>query len=269
MIKIPVVTVVFNNKKTIEDTIKSVLSQTHKNIEHIIVDGKSTDGTLDVIKKYKKSISKYISEEDNGIYDAMNKGVKMCTGDLIYFLNSDDIFYDNQVLGKVAEVFEKNRKYDYFYGGVVSRGIFNSGRDNIFLKEISSHSIKMGQNIPHQSLFVPKSAFEEIGLFDSNLKVNGDYDFECRLIKTDKAGFFLNHLIAYYNQNGYSSRGGFDTYKEKISIIKKHFGFIYASLYSLKGISIYIMVLLLKKLGIAGFVSNVMNQIRGTFIKSK
>lgn len=264
MIKISVITVVYNNKKTLEETINSVLSQSYKNIEYIIVDGKSTDGTLDIINKYKKNISKFVSEKDNGIYDAMNKGVNMATGDIVYFLNSDDIFYDNNVLEIVVKAFQKNLDYDYIYGGVVSRGIFNSGKDNIFLREISNHSIKMGQNIPHQSLFVKRTQFEEIGLFNTNLKVNADYDFECRLVKEDKKGHHIKYLVAYYSQNGYSSRGGWNLYQEKISVIKNHFGYYYASLYFIKGAFTHLVVSILKKFGIAGLVSNLINMIRGT-----
>lgn len=269
MIKISVITVVYNNKKTLEETIKSVLSQSYENIEYIIVDGKSTDGTLDIIKKYKEDIARYISEKDEGIYDAMNKGVNMATGDLVYFLNSDDTFCDNHVVEKVAKEFNKNKKYDYLYGGVVCRNIFNSGQDSIFLKEISEHSIKMGQNIPHQSLFVKKVVFDEIGLFNSNFKVNADYDFECRLVKNNKKGLFLKYLISYYSQQGYSSTGGWSLYEEKISVIRNHFGLFYASLYYVKGILMYLIVSFLKKLGIAGLVSTTINKLRGSVVKDK
>lgn len=269
MIKISVITVVFNNKKTLEETIKSVLSQGYENIEYIIVDGKSTDGTLDIIKKYKGNITKYVSEKDEGIYDAMNKGVDMATGDLVYFLNSDDIFYDSHVVEKVAKEFSKNKECDYLYGGVVCRNIFNSGQDSIFLKEISEHSMKMGQNIPHQSLFVRRGVFDEIGLFNSNIKVNADYDFDCRLVKANKKGLFVKHLITYYSQQGYSSKGGWNLYKEKISVIKNHFGFFYASLYYVKGILMYLVVTFLKKLGIAGLISIIINKLRGSAIKDR
>lgn len=265
--KISIVTVVLNREKVIERSIKSVFSQTYHDIEYIVVDGESSDGTLKILNKYKKKIDILISEKDRGIYDAMNKGVKLATGDLVYFLNSDDALYDIYVMEKVAEKY-KEGGYDYIYGGVICRNIFNSGQDNILLKEISETSIKMGQNIPHQSLFVKREVFDEIGVFKSNLKVNADYDFECRLVRASKKGVFIKYLISYYSQDGYSSKGGFDLYKEKTLVINENFGFLYAFPYLLFGVVKYSVVYLLRKLGIAGLVSNMMNKIRGSVLKN-
>lgn len=264
MIKISVITVVYNNEKTLEKTINSVLSQSYKEIEYIIVDGKSTDGTLDIINRYKKNISKFVSEKDNGIYDAWNKGVKMATGDIIFFINSDDIFYDDNVLEIVAKAFQQNLNYDYIYGGIVSRGIFNNGKDAVFLKEISNYSIKMGQVIPQPSLFIKRSLFDEIGFYNTDYKVNADFDFDCRLVINNKKGLHVKYLISYYDQNGYSSRGGWNLYQEKISVIRKHFGNYYASLYYIKSVFRYLTVSLLKKFGIAGLISNLINKLKGT-----
>jgi len=267
MIKISVITVVFNGEETIEATIQSVLSQRYKNIEYIIIDGGSVDGTRAIILKYKGRIAKYVSEKDNGIYDAMNKGIKIATGDLVYFLNSDDVLYDTDVIKKVSEKFQ-TEKWDYIYGGVVCRNIFGSKQNNIFLKKITESSIKRGQNIPHQSLFVKRDVFDEIGVFKCNLKVNADYDFECRLVKASKKGVFIKYLISYYSQDGYSSKGGFDLYKEKTSVIKENFGLFYALPYLLFGVVKYSVVYILKKLGMAGLVSNMMNKMRGSVLKN-
>lgn len=263
MIKITVITVVFNNKESIENTIKSVLSQKYKNLEYIIIDGGSKDGTLEIIRKYENRI-RYISEKDKGIYDAMNKGLKLSTGELIFFLNSDDIFFDENVIRNVSREYLHNNKPDYIYGGLVSRGIFKDGGDNIFLREISNFSVKMGQNIPHQTLFVKKEAFDQLGYFNQKLNVNGDYDFECRLVSSGKKGAFIKYLISYYNQNGYSSTGGWELYIEKYKIIKKYFGSLYASFFYLRSFPKYIIVSFLKRLGIAGFFSRVINKVRGT-----
>src|SRR3989304_7517098 len=100
--KVSIITSVFNNKEFIEDCIKSVLKQTYNNVEYIIIDGGSTDGTIDVIKKYKDTISKWISESDRGIYDALNKGIKLASGDIIGFLHADDFYAHNRVLETVA-----------------------------------------------------------------------------------------------------------------------------------------------------------------------
>ena len=104
--KISIVTVTLNSEKTLERTIKSVLGQNYSDVEYIIIDGGSTDGTLNIIEKYKDKISKVISEKDNGLYDAMNKGIKLSTGDIVGILNSDDFFYNEEVLSIVANSFE-------------------------------------------------------------------------------------------------------------------------------------------------------------------
>ena len=115
--KISIITVVKNNAKDLENCILSVLNQNYKNFEHIIIDGKSTDGTIDIIKKYNSKIYKWVSEEDNGLYDAMNKGINLATGDIIGILNSDDIFYEN-ALYYVKEYFEKYSNIDFLFGTV-------------------------------------------------------------------------------------------------------------------------------------------------------
>ena len=117
--KISVITVVLNNKSYIEDCINSVLNQSYKNVEYIVIDGGSTDGTVDAIRKYEKSISKWISEPDRGIYDAMNKGIALCSGDYIGMLNADDMFSDNSVLQTIIDEFNfkiiaKRQNYQLF-----------------------------------------------------------------------------------------------------------------------------------------------------------
>ena len=116
--KVSVITVVFNNQKHIQGNIDSVSNQSYKNIEHIIVDGKSTDSTLDIIKRNQKKVSKWISEKDNGIYDAMNKGIELSTGDIIGFLNSDDIYFNDCVVENIVKEFRKSNP-DSVYGDLV------------------------------------------------------------------------------------------------------------------------------------------------------
>ena len=114
--KVSIITVVYNNFATIEEAIKSIKSQLYNNIEHIIIDGGSTDGTLDIINKYKNDINIFISEKDNGIYDAMNKGINLSTGNIIGILNSDDIYFDNKVISKVVDCFKGDKNLDILYG---------------------------------------------------------------------------------------------------------------------------------------------------------
>src|ERR1700761_9527684 len=114
--KISIITVVYNNEKFIEDAINSVLSQDYKDIEYIIIDGASTDKTLQLVNKYSNNIKKIISEPDEGLYDAMNKGVNLAAGDVIGILNSDDIYYDNSIISEIMQVFKNNSEADAVYG---------------------------------------------------------------------------------------------------------------------------------------------------------
>ncbi|MBT5492608.1 glycosyltransferase, partial [bacterium] len=116
--KISIITVVWNNKATIKDAIDSVLSQTHKDIEYIIIDGASSDGTIEIVKSYGDKITKFVSEPDKGLYDAMNKGISLCSGDVVGILNSDDFYIDEFVISKVVKEFE-DKKCDSVYADLV------------------------------------------------------------------------------------------------------------------------------------------------------
>ncbi len=116
--KISIITVCFNSSKTIEKTFQSILNQTYTNIEHIVIDGGSSDSTVDIIKKYKKSIARFVSEPDKGLYDAMNKGIKLASGDIVGILNSDDIYTDKKVLENVAR-FHENNNIEVSFGNII------------------------------------------------------------------------------------------------------------------------------------------------------
>jgi glycosyltransferase involved in cell wall biosynthesis len=182
--KFTIITVVFNNRFTIEDAIKSVLNQTGVDIEYIIIDGGSKDGTIEIVNKYIKLISKFISESDSGIYDAMNKGLKYATGDIIGFLNSDDIFENNQVLSLIHDQLLHN-KLDGLYGDLVY-----VKKENIqeVIREWKSKNyynnfFEDGNVPPHPSLYLRKSVYDKIGGFNINFKLASDYDFMLRVFK--------------------------------------------------------------------------------------
>lgn len=138
---ITIVTVVYNNRKTIEDSIKSIISQSKgSKIQYILIDGLSTDGTLDIVNKYRGFIDVFISEKDNGIYDAMNKGLKYSTGDIIGFLNSDDIFFDNKVLTKIVSCF--SNEIDCVFGDVL---IVDELKTNSVIRNYSSRNFSVSQ----------------------------------------------------------------------------------------------------------------------------
>ena len=174
--KISIITVTKNDRDNIENCIESVLSQGYKNLEYILIDGASTDGTVNIIKQYNGRISKWISEKDNGIYDAMNKGINMATGDVIGFLNSDDLYAGPNILEFVAEEFQNN-DIDSCYGDLVyvAKDDTNQVIRNWKSCEFSYELFNNGWHPPHPTFFVKKNIYEKCGTFDTKYKIGADY----------------------------------------------------------------------------------------------
>jgi len=186
-LKVSIITVVFNGLKTIEDTIKSVLSQRYHDIEYIVIDGGSTDGTLEILAMYQSSVSKYISERDKGIYDAMNKGIKLSTGDIIATLNSDDVYADETVVGQMADLMTSNT-LDAAYGDLVYIDSAGSGRITRFWKtgEYRKDAFRNGWVIPHPTFFCRKQVFERYGYFNDDFHIAADFELMLRFIEKHK-----------------------------------------------------------------------------------
>jgi len=185
-IKVSILTVVFNNVINIEQCIKSVLGQTYKNLEYIVIDGKSSDGTLDVIKKYEHGISKWISEPDHGVYDAINKGIRMATGDVIGILHSDDFYASDKVIEKMAEAFTR---YDVqsVYGDLVYVSKDGSRLIRYWRAgEYQEGMIKWGWMPPHPTFFVKKEVYQKYGCFNTSLRIAADYEMVLRLLAKQK-----------------------------------------------------------------------------------
>lgn len=178
---ISIITVVYNNYLSIEKAIRSVINQNYDNIEYIIVDGGSTDRTVDIIKKYDLFISKWVSEPDRGIYDAFNKGIMMASGDVIGFLNSDDIYANEYVIEKVVKAFKDN-KTDSVYGDLVY--VDSNGRTVRYWKagEYRRDLVLSGWMPPHPTFFVKRQVYLENGLYRTDLKISADYDMCLRLL---------------------------------------------------------------------------------------
>ncbi|MDD3083571.1 MAG: glycosyltransferase family 2 protein [Candidatus ainarchaeum sp.] len=219
MNKISIITVCYNAEKTIEETIKSVVEQTYPNIEYIIVDGKSNDKTMNIIKKYKHKIAKIISEKDKGLYDAMNKGVKKASGKIIYFLNADDILVDKHVIREVAEEFEKN-DFDLVYGEIDF--YYPKEKRVVRISRVASISeLKNGYMFPHQGSFVKKKWLQRFP-FDLKYKSSSDFDFFCNFLKEKPLIKKIDKTIARMTMGGVSS--GVISYNETQQVIRKHFG---------------------------------------------
>jgi glycosyltransferase len=193
---VSIITAVKNNKEFIEDAIKSVLGQTYPNIEYIVIDGSSTDGTFDIIKKYQSKISKCISEPDNGIFDALNKGIKNSTGDIICFLHSDDILANDKVIEKIAHWFISTNA-DVVYSDLVYVSKKNINKVIRYWKagKFSAKSLKFGWMPPHPAMFVKRSLYDKYGLFDIGLKIASDYDIILRLLKNSPDTIFYTQEV--------------------------------------------------------------------------
>lgn len=182
--KISIITVVFNNAQLIEHCLTSVLSQVGIDLEYIVVDGASTDGTLEIVSRFA-GVSKVISEPDNGIYDAMNKGIAYATGDVIGILNSDDFYAGNDVLKTVGEMFTKNKALDMVYGNLeyVNReDVSNTVRRWISCSYYPTF-FEDGHVPPHPSLFVKRQLYEQAGSFNITYKLASDYELMLRLFR--------------------------------------------------------------------------------------
>lgn len=199
-IKFSIVTVTYNSKKTVEQTIKSVLSQSYDNFEYILVDGASKDGTVDIIKKYAESDSRihYISELDNGIYDAMNKGVSMATGDAIALLNSDD-YYEPGVLEEISKHIPENNEY-VVYGMI---RLLKDEKESMVV--LYSHNCLPERMIMHPACFVSKTLYEKYR-YDTCYKSAADYDLFLRLYQDKGVAFIpVYDIIANFRIGGMSS----------------------------------------------------------------
>jgi glycosyltransferase involved in cell wall biosynthesis len=217
--KISIITVTFNVIDTIEETILSVINQNDTNFEYIIIDGGSTDGTLDIIEKYQDDIAYWHSKPDNGIYDAMNKGVRVSNGNFINFLGGDDVFINNNVLSKVRLFLQDAKKI--YYGNVLfkKRNVIYDGQFNSF-KIVT-------RNISHQSIFYPTKVFEEF-TFNTSYKIYADYDLNLKLYNHSLFSFkFIPVLITLFNDEGLSGMNTKDINfeKDRLNIIKNHFSF--------------------------------------------
>jgi glycosyltransferase involved in cell wall biosynthesis len=213
---ISVITVVYNNVLQIQDCIKSVCSQDYPSIEYIIIDGGSTDGTLDTILEFGDEISEIISEPDMGIYDAYNKGISRANGEIIGFLNSDDLFANNGVLSSIAFYFE-NKNIDITYGDLVY--IRNDDSSSVVRHwvagKFSSSVLRCGWMPPHPTFYARRELYKNFGEFDLSYKISADYDCMLRFLKIEEVKvFYIPEVLVKMRTGGASNNS-------PINIIKK------------------------------------------------
>jgi glycosyltransferase involved in cell wall biosynthesis len=217
---ISIITVVYNGEKHIEETIQSISNQTYDNVEYIIIDGGSTDDTLSIIQRYEENIDYWLSEKDNGIYDAMNKGISLCNGDIIGIVNADDYLYLDS-LEKVANAF-KDDMLMYTYGQVDL--ITEDGEQYGIASSLGVEHIKykVFKHMPflHPTMFIRRAVYEEVGLYNLDYKLSADYDFVLRLVEHDFKGKRLDSSTGVFREGGAS--GGLASYKENHRILLEH-----------------------------------------------
>lgn len=216
-ITVSIVTVVRNGARTIGQTIHSVLDQTYRNIEYIIIDGGSSDGTREIIKKYEDYLAYYISEPDKGIYDAMNKGIRRASGDIIGIINSDD-WYEKDAIEKVVGVFSRSNS-DLVHGNAY---MVNCEGKKWIRKPGALEKIWQYMVIIHPTVFVRREMYEKFGLFDLNYKVAADYDLMLRLYCKKRYFYYLDCVLANFRTGGISERKYEESVGEALRIAKKH-----------------------------------------------
>ena len=207
--KISIITAVYNQNKTIKRAILSVKEQIYKNIELIVVDGGSKDGTVDTIKNLLDKKDTFISEADNGIYDALNKGIALASGDIIAFLHSDDIYFNDKVLTAVAEGFA-DKSIDVVYGDVNFFYPKNPLKIIRIYKsdKLSIKNLAWGKMPAHPAIFIKRQIYNEIGLFNTDYDIAGDYEFLCRAVKSRYLRtLYLPQVLVKMQLGGKSTKG--------------------------------------------------------------
>ena len=210
--KVSIITAVRNAQKTVEETIRSILGQTFKNVEHIIIDGCSTDGTLGIIEEYRARIAKIISEPDGGVYDALNKGIQLSSGDIVGILHAGDLYAHEGVLNTVVEVFEK-RSEDGCYGDLQ---YVDKDDPNKLIRYWKSSAYKdgkfrLGWMPPHPTFFVKREIYEKHGLFNREFRIAGDYELMLRFLAKQKISvFYIPEVLVKMRMGGISNRSAKD-----------------------------------------------------------
>jgi glycosyltransferase involved in cell wall biosynthesis len=206
--KVSIITVCFNSEKTIEDTLQSIQSQTYSDIEYIVIDGLSKDKTNEMVKKYSDIVSIHVSEKDSGLYDAMNKGISLASGDIVGILNSDDVLADESVIEKIVAGFD-DESVDAVYSDLiyVSEHNLNKATRLYSSKVFSKRMIKFGIMLPHPTFYVRKRCYEELGLYKTTYRVAADFELLARFMSKGIKAIRLPFISVKMREGGISSSG--------------------------------------------------------------
>lgn len=216
VLKVSIITVVFNDCNTIGQSIESVVNQDYSDIEYIVIDGKSNDGTKDVIEKYRDHIDTFVSEEDNGMYHAMNKGIAVASGDIIGILNADDFYSSTDIISKVVNKFDQTN-CDGLYADLVYVDRKNAKKIIRYFKAGVQQSFLSGWHPPHPTFFVRKEIYWKYGSYNTSLKIAADFEMMLRLIEKEKI------RLAYIDETIVKMRTGGASNKSFWNILKTYF----------------------------------------------
>ncbi|WP_278623018.1 glycosyltransferase family 2 protein [Parabacteroides gordonii] len=232
--KLPVVsiiTITYNASRWLERTILSILSQSYSNIEYIIIDGGSTDGTVDIIKQYASGISYWVSEPDKGIYDAMNKGLQKATGDYVWFINAGDSLYTSDTVQRVVSLVQKKKVLpDIIYGetSIIDEDGNSQGRRRLKAPDkLSWKSFRMGMLVCHQS-FITKRTI--VPLYDLTYRYSSDFDWCIRCMKQAKSIYNTRMVLSNFLEGGVSTTQRKASLKERYDVMCKYYGIVSTSL---------------------------------------
>ena len=226
--KISIITITYNSASSLQRALDSVQSQTYKDIEHVIIDGASTDGTRKLIEAYAKQHKnvKWVSEKDNGIYDAINKGIRLATGDLIGFLHSDDMFYSVDSIEQIVAAFEQNQA-DVVYGDLqYMRGnkVVRRWKSNAF----NPRALKYGWMPPHPTVYVRREVYQQVGEYDSWFRISADYDMILRIFTAGYNTHYIPEVLVCMETGGASNKNTkarlSKTMEDYIVLKKNHVG---------------------------------------------
>jgi glycosyltransferase involved in cell wall biosynthesis len=214
---ITIITVVYNSVANLEKTIRSVTEQDYSRIEYIVIDGGSTDGSIHIIRKWESNLSAWISEKDKGIYDAMNKGIRMTSGDWVCFLNSGDVFVDSQIIGKVAkEIDQSTENQDIVYGNILVQKA-----DGLFKERIAKEPCNIHRmHFCHQSAFVRRELLQKFG-FDERHPMSADLKFFKQCYYNGTSSVHLNFPVVIYDTSGVSNTSREQGLRDNIAVIKE------------------------------------------------
>jgi len=234
--KISIITITYNAEKFLEKTILSVLHQTCKDFEHIIVDGASNDRTMEIIKNYELRIKRrefievkpeqfrWVSEPDSGLYDAMNKGIDLATGDFVWFVNAGDLIYEEHTIQNIVNAYAKAPMSDIIYGQsliIDEHGKALGERHKIAPKQLTKNDLLQGLVVCHQSILVKKTIVPK---YDLKYKICADYDWTIRAVEKSKVNHYVDQYISKFLIAGVSSQQRKKAWIERFNIMKKEFG---------------------------------------------